>query len=304
MKTGQVTRADNLVGDISSPLARKELMRRVREQPANAFFLADLVGAYLAEGVYAKALEASSKAYALAPTNPLVLWEHARALYMNERFADATVLHKRNLKKGVGTIARLLRWPDESARQLRNASRFDLALCYIQLDRPALAIRMLRAYLAQCRRKPYYSPDSARVKLRSLESLESQAKQQSLRLWISFLDIKALAARRQTRYKKGFTNGLVMARTRREAVVALRASLSAIGYELVKAEDTEEFDRRMLKTRLPDSTRKFADEVRRDGTARFTCFCMYPSRRNPRIRRGGTKSALETRHKDSRQKGS
>lgn len=262
------------------PLTRKELVRRLRKRPDDILLLTSLVNAHLEEGAYAKALEVSSKAYAAAPANPLVLWDHARALYMNRRPLDAVVLHRKTLKKQVATIARSLCWPEEKARQFRNMTRFDLALCYIQLDRLTLAAAMLRDYIAHCRRGPcYYSPDLAMAKLHSLERLRRQAEHHSIRLWISLLEVKVLDRRRRTKYRKGFTNGLTMARTRNEAVAVLRAGLAGLGYELIAAEDTEEFDRRLLKAEVPDSTRALAEEVRRDRESRFTSFCMYPSQR-------------------------
>jgi tetratricopeptide (TPR) repeat protein len=279
MKTDRIVGTNGAIENAPLPPTRKGLIRKVRKQPGNVVLLASLADVYLAEGAYGKAIEVSGKAYALAPTNPLVLWDHARSLYMNRRFADAVVLHKRILKKRVATIARSMRWPDEMARQFQNTSRFDLALCYVQLDRLAFAAKMLRDYIAQCPRVAcYYSPDLARAKLRSLDRLRSQAERQAVRLWISLVEIKVLTVGRRSMQRRGFTNALTMARTRNEAIAILRADLTEMGYKLIRAEDTEEFDRRMLKTELPDSTRELAEEVYKHKTTRFTDFCMYPSR--------------------------
>jgi hypothetical protein len=261
-------------------LTSKELARKVRKQPEDVLLLASLADAYLEEGVYAKALEVSSRAHALAPRNPLVLWDHARALYMNTRFADAATLHKKILKKRVATIARSMRWPEEKACHFQNTTRFDLALCYIQLDKFALAAEMLRDYITLCRSRPcYHSPALARAKLRSLERLSREAERRSSRLWISLVEVKARTGGRRTKYRRGFTNGLAMARTCSEAVTGLRTGMAELGYELITAEDTEEFERRLLKTEVPNSTKALAEEVRRDKKPRFTDFCMYPSPR-------------------------
>jgi tetratricopeptide (TPR) repeat protein len=241
--------------------------------------LANLAYVYFEEGKYPKALEVSGRAYALAPTNPLVLWDHARSLYTNEQFADAIKLHRRILRYKVATIAARMHWSDDKAKQFQNESRFDLALCYIQLDKFALAVKMLEGYVAQCHdRFFYYGPDLARAKLRFIKKLRGQAKRRSLRVWMSLLEIRKPSAGRRVKYNRGFTIGLVMARTRNEAIARLRAGIAELGYEFVAAEDTEEFDRRCLKRTLPDSTRSLAEEVLRDRNPRFTDFSMYPGK--------------------------
>jgi tetratricopeptide (TPR) repeat protein len=279
MKKHRIHNGDDSAENDSSLLSRGQLERRVRAQPDNVFLLASLVNAYLEEGACARALEASNRAYALAPMNPLVLWDHARALYMNTRFDDAVKLHQKNLKRKVATIARHMHWPEEKAKQFQNASRFDLALCYIQLDRLSFAAETLRMCVAQARNGPsYYSPGLIRAKLRSVEKLLGQAERKSNRLWISLLEVRKLAGKRRTKYRRGFTTGLAMAQTRREAITKLRLAVVKLGYGLITAEDTEEFDRRLLKWELPDSIQGLAEQVRRDRVPRFTDFCMYPSK--------------------------
>ena len=55
-----------------------------------------------------------------------------------------------------------------------------------------------------------------------------------------------------------------------EAGAVLRAGVAKLGYECVTAEDTEEFDRRLLKADIPDSARGLAEEAWRNREPRFT----------------------------------
>ena len=263
-----------------APLTRSELVRRIRKRPDDVLLLACLVDAYLEEGKYSKALKVSSKAHNLAPENPLVVWDHARALYVKEQFSEAMMLLREILKSKVRTIAAHMRWTNDKAKQFQNTSRFDLALCYIQLNKFGLAAKHLEGYLARCRGgSSYYSPDLARAKIRCIKKIKRQAARHSMRLWISFLEIRMSSTGRRVKYRKGFTNGLAMARTLRDAIEKLREGLDELGYELVAAEDTEEFDRRCLKTELPASTHSLAEAVRKDRSPRFMDFFMYPERK-------------------------
>jgi tetratricopeptide (TPR) repeat protein len=279
MEVDMIDNPEDLHESCPAGLTRRELVHRISKQPDDVFLLSSLANAYLEEGEYLKALEVSSKAHALAPTNPLVLWDHARALYMNERYADAVMLHRRILKNRVVTIAARMHWSRDKAKRFQNACRFDLALCYIQLDRLSLAATMLSSYVVRCRDGSfYYSPDLARAKLRCLTKLKVQARRHSMRLWISFLEIRKPSVGGRVKYTRGFTNGLVMARTHNDAIAKLHAGITELGYELVAAEDTEEFDRRCLKTQLPESTLSIAEQVRKDRSPHFTEFCMYRGR--------------------------
>ncbi len=264
----------------TAPLTRSELVRKIRKQPDDVLLLACLVDAYLEEGKYSKALKVSSKAYNLAPENPLVVWDHARALYTNGQFSEALMLLREILKSKVRTIAAHMRWTNDKVKEFQNTSRFDLALCYIQLNKFGLAAKHLESYIARCRGGSfYYSPDLARAKLRSLKKIKRQAARHSMRLWISFLEVRRSSAGRRVKYRNGFTNGLAMARTLRDAIAKLREGLDEFGYELVVAKDTEEFDKRCLKIELTASTHSLAEAVRKDRNPRFMDFFMYPERK-------------------------
>ena len=257
-------------------IARKRLLRKLRRDPTKVILLTFLSEVYFEEGKYKKALEASVKAYSRSPEYPLVLWDYAHALYMNSEFSKSLGTFKTIMCMRPTAIAKSMNWKIEKAKEFLNASRFNIALCYIQLDKLGLAIRALESYLKHvpdC--GAYYSPELAKEKIKNIRRLNAQVADKALRVWMVFIEIRDTSAKKSAKYVKGFTTGFVLAKTAYSATVSLRKKLAAMGFELVEAEDVTEFERARLKTKLPEETVKLALETKRSKRPQFTVFTMY-----------------------------
>jgi tetratricopeptide (TPR) repeat protein len=257
-------------------IIRKRLLRKLRRDPTNVILLTYLSNAYFEEGKYKKALEASIKAYSRSPEYPLVLWDYALALYMNKAFSKSLGSFKTIMSMRPTAIAKSMNWKIEKAKEFLNASRFNIALCYIQLDKLGLAIRALESYLKHlpdC--GAYYSPELAKEKIKNIRRLNAQVANKALRVWMVFIEIRETSAKKSAKYVKGFTTGFVLAKTAYIATVSLKKELAAMGFELVEAEDVTEFERARLKTKLPEETEKLALETQRSRRPQFADFIMY-----------------------------
>jgi len=257
-------------------IIRKKLLRKLRRYPTKVILLTYLSNAYFEEGKYKKALQASIKAYSRMPENPLVLWDYAHALYMNSEFSKSLRFFKTIMCMRPTTIAKSMTWKIEYAKEFLNASRFNIALCYIQLDKFSLAIRALETYL---KRIPdcgaYYSPKLAKEKLKNLLRLNAKIVNKESRVWMVFMEIRETSAKKSAKYVKGFTYGFVLSKTAHSATLSLKKELDALGFELVDTEDITEYERARLKSKLPEETVKLALEAKRSKRPQFADFSMY-----------------------------
>jgi cytochrome c-type biogenesis protein CcmH/NrfG len=257
-------------------IIRKRLLRKLRRDPTKVILLTYLSNAYFEEGKYKKALKASIKACSRLPENPLVLWDYAHALYMNSEFSKSLGTFKAIMCMRPTAIAKSMNWKIENAKEFWNASRFNIALCYIQFDKLGLAVRALESYLKHlpdC--GAYYSPELTKEKIKNIRRLNAQVANKALRVWMIFIEIRETSAKKSAKYVKGFTTGFVLAKTAYSATVSLKKELAALGFELVEAEDVTEFERARLKTELPEETEKLALETQRSKHPQFTDFFMY-----------------------------
>ncbi|MHC4084191.1 MAG: tetratricopeptide repeat protein [Planctomycetota bacterium] len=257
-------------------IIRKRLLRKLRRDPTKVILLTYLSNAYFEEGKYKKALKASIKACSRLPENPLVLWDYAHALYMNSEFSKSLGTFKAIMCMRPTFIAKSMTWKIENAKEFWNASRFNIALCYIQFDKLGLAVRALESYLKHlpdC--GAYYSPELTKEKIKNIRRLNAQVANKALRVWMIFIEIRETSAKKSAKYVKGFTTGFVLAKTAYSATVSLKKELAALGFELVEAEDVTEFERARLKTELPEETEKLALETQRSKHPQFTDFFMY-----------------------------
>ena len=260
-------------------IARKKLLKKLRKDPTNAILLTYISNTCFEEEKYEKALEFSAKAFSYSPRIPLVLFDYARALYMNNKFSDSLEIYKKIRKMTPYSIWKLSIWPLEYAKKLWNSTRFDIALCYIQLDKPGLAVKSLESYLShipEC--GDYYSPKLARDKIKKIQRLQKQVKNKTPRIWMALIEIKKVSEKKSIKYKKGFTNGLVLAKAAHDAIQILEKELANIGYEMVCVESITEYERELLKTQLRDEFIKLAMDAKKTKQPQFTDFCMYKSK--------------------------
>ena len=259
--------------------SRKKVLRRLRKSPWDVWLLAKLSYLYWEEGKYQEALKAGKKAFKLAPYNPIIMWDYGRALYMNRRISESLEIYKKILRKKPKTISEIMKWSESKVRDFQNTCGFEIALCYIQLDRLGSAIRWLENNLAN--RSPgirnYYPVQIVKKKLQRLTELKAKIDNKEPRLWISLLEVKVLKKNKRIKYKKGFTNGLAIAKSAKEAENCLRNALLDMGYILILAENTEEYEKRILKFIVDDKLKEIASSVRKNKTPKFGIFHMYPT---------------------------
>jgi tetratricopeptide (TPR) repeat protein len=240
--------------------------------------LARLSYAYFEEGNYEKAFEISSKACRHAPHNPLVMWDHARALFGIKRPSESLRILRRILRMSTRKISETMKWRENKVVDFQNTCRFEMALCYIQLDRLALAIRWMERHLSHRRSglRSYYLIDSVKRTLNRTKALKKKTDNNERRLWISFMEVESLKRDKRIKYRRGFTTGLTIARFAKEAEDSLKKALANWDFRLLRAESTEEYARRVLKFRVTDEVDELASKVRKTKAPQFTEFHMYP----------------------------
>jgi tetratricopeptide (TPR) repeat protein len=81
------------------------LRQRLKAEPRHHWLLTRLSSAYYEQKRYALALKYAEKAFAEAPSCPLVLWDYAGALQMRGRHYEALDLYARLVTRGVSRIA-------------------------------------------------------------------------------------------------------------------------------------------------------------------------------------------------------
>jgi tetratricopeptide (TPR) repeat protein len=129
--------------------ARKLIEAEQRREPGNHWLLTRLSLTYYEQRQYAKALELTTQALKLAPSCPLVLWDHAGTLEMLGRTNEALTIFQRLIERGVDHVANDpcgegLAW----ARGLVADSLYRMAHCYRTLEVPQQAIEAFTRHLA------------------------------------------------------------------------------------------------------------------------------------------------------------
>lgn len=129
--------------------ARKLITAELRKDPDSHWLLTRLSLTYYEQFKYTKALELTTRALSLAPSCPLVLWDHAGALDMLGRTNEALTIYQRLIKRGVNRIA----YDDcgeglARARGLIADSLYRLAICYTTLKKPREAMSAYKRHLA------------------------------------------------------------------------------------------------------------------------------------------------------------
>jgi len=258
---------------------KRKISKQLRKSPKDAWLLAKLSYIYFEEGNCRKALKAGEQAYNLAPDNPVVMWDYGRSLYLARHFPDSLKIFKKILYQSPKSISEKLGWNRSKTSDLQNTCRYEIALCYIQLDDLALAIRWLKNHLSH--RGPgirsFYSIGAVKRKFNHVKRLKHDIDRNKPRLWISLLEFNKLNKNKRIKYRKGFTNGLVIARTAKEAVNLFKDGLLEMGLNLISAEETEEYERRILKYKVDDKLKELAFLAMKDKIPQFSKCYMYLS---------------------------
>lgn len=151
--------------------ARNLILRELKTDPNDHWYLTRLSGTYYEEHKYKKARQASDKAVKLAPHCPLVLWDRAGIMEMNGQPTPAVGIWKGLLKRGAKTVAfgpcgEGLGW----AKYLLNDCRYRIANIYRRIDKAKLARMYYKAYMSH-RDKRVPSIYSKRVVKKQFASL-------------------------------------------------------------------------------------------------------------------------------------
>ena len=161
---------------------------------------------YYNKGEFKEATRASQAAYKLAPTNPMVMWDYGRALYMTGRPKDALRILKNVLKKRTEVIAKDMNWANIKVEDFLDSTRFEIAQCYLHLNQINPAIEQLEKCLATREKKVkyYYSDFHVKKLLSRLQSLKQAMDSKDPKLWISLLEVERKKPDKRIKYKRGF----------------------------------------------------------------------------------------------------
>jgi hypothetical protein len=195
---------------------------------------------------------------------------------MNSDFSKSMGTYKTIMSMSPTAIAKTMNWKTKKAKEFMNSSRFNIALCYIQLDKFGLAIRTLKNYIKRSHDcGAYYSPELAKDKIKNIRRLNAKIANKTSRVWMVFVEVRETSAKKTDKYVKGFTTGFILAKTVYSATLSLKKELAAIGFDLIGVEDVTEYERSRLKTVLPKETEKLALKTQRSKRPQFTDFFMY-----------------------------
>jgi len=260
--------------------AQKAILDELKTNKKDAWLLIRLSRTYLNMGIYKRATEIAARSFRLAPHNPEVLWDYGEALYAEEKFTESLKIFKKLLNLSVSEFQNKMGHPKAWGRILKNACRFKIANCHLQMRRLALGIYWLQLYIRNYAKgaKNPYPLRFVRKRLEEVKRLKKDVENREPIVWISLLEVKTNADNRAARgdIMKAFTNGLVFAKSAKAAEKTFKDELSIMGLDLISAENTEEYIRRCLNRGVDDELRKLAKIVAKKKNAQFGVFCTYP----------------------------
>ncbi len=139
---------ENLIRNDDWVAARKRILKELKTRPNDHWLLARLSLTYYEERKYDIALKYSTRALAIAPYCPMVLWDHAGTLCMLDREREAMPIYRRLIRRGVDSIANGPCGEGRGqARGLIADCHYRLSLCYDTMNRKADALRELEKHL-------------------------------------------------------------------------------------------------------------------------------------------------------------
>ena len=236
------------------------------------------------EGQYLKAKKLCQKQYRITPNDILVLWYYSKALYMLDIAPDSILILKKIRKSMVDTYVKKYRFPNSWGKAFLNACNFQMGCCYIQMNRLTLAKIWLEKYISNCGPgiRNWYPASLAKQKLKIIRQLIFAKKNRSLVLWTALLEIRQETKSKKIKYKQGFTNAFVMANSSKQVILFFEKALDELGFALIKSEDIEEFDRRILKRSVADEFKKLGAIAKKGRDVVFSDFIMYPEKQRRR----------------------
>jgi tetratricopeptide (TPR) repeat protein len=101
-----VDEVEQLIAREDWAAAQRLLRSRLTREPGSHWLLARLSLTYYEQRQYQRALRYSARALEVAPRCPVVLWDHAGALQMLGRHAEAVSIYARLVRRDVDRLAR------------------------------------------------------------------------------------------------------------------------------------------------------------------------------------------------------
>lgn len=128
--------------------AKHLIEKRLKNEPNNHWLLTSLSTVYYQLYDYEKALDLSIEALDLEPNCPLVNWDYALALQVNNEREEAISIWKKLVERDINDIAygvcgEGLRW----AKSLKNDCRYKIAETYYNIGEYLLANKFIDDHL-------------------------------------------------------------------------------------------------------------------------------------------------------------
>ncbi len=253
--------------------AKRLLLGEKRRHAQDPWVLTRLSFVYYCEEEYAKAVETSKLAYSIDPTDPVVIWDYARALLEAGHRQESIRLLMRVLRKSLrGFSAK--GYSKGLAAEIKSDCRLLLSTGHLRENRLHLAAKYLREHISDERARGASASKTKEVEglLRGIEMVREAIATKRVRLWISLLEVAPIAGNDKLRFEGAFTSGLTMSSSRRRALSTFAEALNRKGLVLVAYEDLEEFDRRCLKQEVPARLRMLAAKTKKTGVPHFDSF--------------------------------
>ncbi len=258
-------------------LKAKELLQaELRECPDDPWVLTRIARTCYELEQSSAAVSFSERAYTISDNNPEVLWDYACSLYSDGRFEESRQMFDKLLRLDTSEFAERMGYKPSWARQIKNACRFKIAQCYLQHDDLAVCKDYLEEYLDNCQRGVTgpYSKEYVKSLQKQISEISEQELSNTQRLWIGLVELREVG---DAKSRLGaFTNALVCATSKAEAIRIMADAVRQEGFEMVKAEDTEEYLRRKLKSKVSSQIDGLAELARETGEPQLSEIVTFP----------------------------
>lgn len=256
--------------------AKELLQAEVHTCPQDPWILTRLSRTCYELGDSTEALSFSERAYELAAENPEVLWDYASSLYSDSRFEKSCEIFDKLLHLDIKEFADQMDYKRSWSKRVQNASIFQMAQCFLQQDNLAACMEYLEKYLDNC--QPGVTAPYSKESVKSLQEQVCEISQQEgsnkQRLWIGLVELREVGE--ENSRTGAFTNALVSATSKAEATRIMREAVEVEGFEMVKAEDTEEYLRRKLKCKVSSQIDGLAELARETGEPQLSEIVTFP----------------------------
>lgn len=238
--------------------AKGLIVKELANQPKNLSLLSRLVRVYYELGDFKSAVRTGHKTYRLAPAHPVIIWDYAYALFLAGKFDESRILFHKLLKRADGN--------------LKNACRFMIGRCYLNLMKLRYSKRWIESYLTNIAvdGQPYsrrYPNDM----LREIRIVLNEKSRVPV-LWQALIEIKANSLKAGV--KRAFISGVVPARNINEAKQKFIKELDSQGYEVKGIAEFVTFRLNVLASAVTPDLQKAANYASSTGNACFgTMYC-------------------------------